>query len=235
MKTTRIIVLAAGLTLGGAAGAAAQTVDAKAYLDVNVAGQTQSTTVSTISTFSLFGETGATSSSQTVGQGLIFDAGAGYHVGKHFTVGVAVSRFTRAPEGTVSVTTPDPIAFNSFSVLSASPKLRQTELATNVKLAYLVRVSDNMDVAISGGPSFVRLSKEIASGNVVNGAPQIVMATQTGTGVGAHGGLDVNYLFTPRLGTGVFVRYLRAQVDLPAASGLKVGGFQGGLGLRVRF
>ena len=76
---------------------------------------------------------------------------------------------------------------------------------------------------------------EIASGNVVNGTPQIAIATQTGSGVGAHGGLDVNYLFSPRLGAGVFVRYLRAQVDLPAASGVKVGGFQGGLGLRLRF
>jgi hypothetical protein len=49
-----------------------------------------------------------------------------------------------------------------------------------------------------------------------------------------HGGLDVNYFFTSRLGAGLFVRYLRAQVDLPAASGVKAGGFQGGLGLRVR-
>jgi opacity protein-like surface antigen len=235
MKTTRIIVLATGLTLAAAAGAAAQAVEPKAYLDVNVAGQTQSTTVSTSSTFSLFGETGATSSSQTVGQGLMFDAGAGYHVRRDFTIGVAVSRFTRAPEGTVLVTSPDPIAFNSFSVLSATPKLRQTELATSVKLAYLVQVGKSMEVSISGGPSFVRLSKEIASGNVVNGAPQIAIASQTGSGIGAYGGLDLNYLFTPRLGTGVFVRYLRAQVDLPAASDLKVGGFQGGLGLRVRF
>jgi hypothetical protein len=92
-----------------------------------------------------------------------------------------------------------------------------------------------MDVVISTGPSFVRLSKEIANGNVVNGTAQIAVATQTGTTVGAHVGLDVNYLFTSRLGAGVFVRYLRAQVDLPAASGVKVGGFQGGLGLRVRF
>ena len=235
MTITRIIVFAICLTVADAAAAAAQPVDPKAYLDVNIAGQTQSTTVSTSSTFSLFGETGATSSSQTVGQGLMFDAGAGYHVRKDFTIGVAVSRFTRAPDGTVLVTTPDPIAFNSFSVLSATPKLRQTELATSVKLAYLARVSDTMEVSISGGPSFVRLSKEIATGSVVNGAPQIAIASQTGTGIGAFGGLDVNYLFTPRLGTGVFVRYLRAQVDLPAASDLKVGGFQGGLGLRVRF
>ena len=234
MKTTSIIVLASGLTLVGASGVAAQTVDPKAYVDVNIAGQTQSVTFATSSTFSLYGETGATSSSQTVGKGLMFDAGGGYFVRKDFAVGVMVSMFTRSPEGVVSVTTPDPIAFNSFTVLTSSPKLKQTELATSIKLAYLLRVNDAMDVVISAGPSFVRLSKEIASGNVVNGAPQIAIATQTGTGVGAHGGLDVNYLFSSRLGAGVFVRYLRAQVDLPAASAIKVGGFQGGLGLRIR-
>ena len=42
-------------------------------------------------------------------------------------------------------------------------------------------------------------------------------------------------VYAVTLGTGVFVRYLRAQVDLPAAADLKVGGFQGGVGLRVRF
>jgi hypothetical protein len=165
----------------------------------------------------------------------MFDAGGGYFVRKTFAVGVMVSMFTRSPEGAVSVTTPDPIAFNSFTVLTSAPKLKQTELATSIKLAYLLRVTNAMDVVVSGGPSFVRLSKEIASANVVNGAPQIAIATQTGNTVGAHGGLDVNYLLTPNVGAGLFVRYLAAQVDLPAAPGVKVGGFQGGLGLRFRF
>jgi hypothetical protein len=235
MKTTSIMVLTAGVALACASGAAAQTVAPKAYADVNIAGQTQSVTFVTSSTFSLYGETGRASSSQTVGKGLMFDGGAGYFVRKDFAVGVMVSMFTRSPEGAVSIATPDPIAFNSFTVLTASPKLKQTELATHIKLAYLLRVNGAMDVVISAGPSFVRLTKEIASGNLVNGAPQIAVATQTANAVGAHGGLDVNYLFTPRLGAGLFVRYLRAQVDLPAASGVKVGGFQGGLGLRVRF
>ena len=37
-----------------------------------------------------------------------------------FAVGVMVSIFTRSPEGTVSVTTPDPIAFNSFNQQQSS-------------------------------------------------------------------------------------------------------------------
>jgi opacity protein-like surface antigen len=234
-KTTSVIVLASGLTLAGAAVAAAQTAAAKAYVDLNIAGQTQSNTVVTTSTFSLYGETGGTSFSQTVGKGLVFDGGAGYFVRKNFTVGVALSMFTRSPAAAVSVTTPDPIAFNSFTVVSASPKLKQTELGTHIRLAYLVPLNDKAQIAIVAGPSIVRLSKEIATGNVVNGAAQIAVETQTGTGFGAHGGLDFTYLFTPRLGGGIFVRYLRADVDLPAASGVKVGGFQGGLGLRVRF
>lgn len=235
MRTASLIVLAISLTLARAPGVTAQTVDPKAYVDVNVGGQTQSNTFATSSTFSLFGETGSTSSSQTVGKGLMFDAGGGYFVRKDFAVGVMVCMFTRAPEGTVSVATPDPVAFNSFTVLTSSPKLKHTELATSIKLAYRVRVNDAVDVVISAGPSFVRLSKEIATGSVVNGAPQITIATQTGNAIGGHGGLDVNYLFTRSVGAGLFVRYLRAQVDLPAAAGVKVGGFQGGLGLRFHF
>jgi len=234
-KTTSVIVLASGLTLTGAAAAPAQTTDPKVYVDLNIAGQTQSNTVVTTSSFSLYGETGGTSFSQTVGEGLLLDGGAGYFVRKNLAVGVAVSLFTRSPAANVSVATPDPIAFNSFTVVSASPRLKQTELGTHIKLAYLVALNDKAEIALSAGPSIVRLSKEIASGTVVNGAAQISVATQTGTGFGAHGGLDFNYLFTPRLGGGIFVRYLRAQVDLPAASGVKVGGFQGGLGLRLRF
>jgi len=234
-KTTSVIVLASGLTLAVAAAAAAQTADPKVYVDLNIAGQTQSNTVVASSSFSLYGETGGTSFSQTVGKGLVFDGGAGYFIRKNLAVGVAVSLFTRSPAANVSVATPDPIAFNSFTVLSASPKLKQTELGTHIKLAYLVPLNDKAAIAISAGPSIVRLNKEIASGTVVNGAAQIAVETQTGTGFGAHGGLDFSYLFTPRLGGGIFVRYLRAQVDLPAASAVKVGGFQGGLGLRLRF
>lgn len=233
MKTASIIALAAGLT-AAASGVAAQGIDPKAYVDVNVGGQTQSVTIASSSTFSLYGETGATSSSQTVGRGLVFDAGAGGFVRKNFSIGVLVSMFTRAPTGTVFVATPDPIAFNSLAVVTASPKLTQTDLGAHIKLAYLMPVNDRTVVTISAGPSFVRVSKEIATVSLTGGTAQIGIASQSGSAVGAHAGLDVNYLFTPRLGAGLFVRYVAAHVDLPAASGVKVGGFQGGLGLRIR-
>jgi ABC-type glycerol-3-phosphate transport system substrate-binding protein len=235
MTTTRIIVLAAGLALFGASGASAQTEDPKVYGDLNIAGQTQSVTIATSSTFPLYGESGGTSSSVTVGRGLVFDAGAGYFVRKHLAVGIAVSLFTRSPTGTAFVTLPDPIAYNSFTTLAAAPKLAQTELGTHLKLVYVYPINDKLNVAISAGPSIVRVDKEIATASVVNGAAQITVASQTGTAIGGNGGLDLNYFFSPRIGGGLFVRYILGEVNLPAASSVKVGGFQGGLGLRVRF
>jgi hypothetical protein len=237
-KTTSIVALAASLLLGDAgaarAQAAAQTVDPQAYGELNIAGQMQSVTVSSSSTFSLFGETGGTNFSHTVGNGLVFDGSGGYFIRKNLAVGASVSMFTRAPAGTVSISTPDPIAFNSFTVTSAEPKLKHTELGMHIKLSYRVPITDTIDVTVYGGPSFIRLTKEIATASVVNGAAQIATVSQSGTGIGAHGGVDLAYLFTRQVGGGIFVRYVGATVNLPAAS-VNVGGLQAGLGLRLRF
>ena len=48
--------------------------------------------------------------------------------------------------------------------------MTQKELGTHIKIVYLVPINDKMDVAIGGGPSFMRLSRDIASASVVNGA-----------------------------------------------------------------
>jgi len=234
-KTTSILALVMGLALSGISAASAQTAESKAYLDLNLAGQTQSVTVATSSNVALFDELATTSSSVTVGKGLVFDGGAGYRVRPDLAIGVAVSLFTRSPTGTVSVSVPDPLVFGVFSSLSAEPPLTQTELGTHIKVAYVWRVNNQMDFTISAGPSFVHLSKQIATATIDGSKPTITVVTQTGNGVGVNGGLEINYMFTPLLGGGVFARYVRADVDLPAVSGVKVGGFQGGLGLRVRF
>jgi hypothetical protein len=233
-RTTNMIGMLTGLALAGASGVAAQTVDPKAYIDVHIAGQTQSVTVASSSAFSLYGEPATTSTSQTVGKGLAFDGGAGYRIWNNVSIGVAVSMFTRSPAAAITITTPDPIVFGAFSTLTASPQLRQRELGTHIKLAYALRLNETFEVAISGGPSFVHLRKDIASASAVTGTPQISVVTQTAMATGGHGGLDATYIFTPRVGASVFARYVAATADLPAAS-VPVGGFQGGLGVRLRF
>jgi hypothetical protein len=81
----------------------------------------------------------------------------------------------------------------------------------------------------------MQLSREIASASGVNGEGQIAVAEQKATAWGGHGSLAINYLATPRLGGGVFARYVAAKADLPAAAGIKLGRFQVGFGLHFRF
>jgi len=234
-KTTTIIGLALGLAVSAVSDAAAQTAGSRAYVDLNIAGQTQSVTLATSSAVPLFGELGTTRTSQTVGKGLVFDGGAGYRVRPGLAIGVAFSTFTRNPAGTVSVTVPDPLVFGRFTVVGAEPKLNHSEFGTHVKISYVRRINETVNVALSGGPSFIRLRQDIAGATLAGGVPIVTVVRQTATAVGVNAGLDLNYFVMPRVGGGVFVRYVGAQADLPAASGVKVGGFQGGLGLRVRF
>ena len=55
--------------------------------------------------------------------------------------------------------------------------------------------------------------------------------------MGYHLGVDFRYLFIRNAGLGAFVRYTSGSVDTSVVDGGKidVGGFQYGVGLRVRF
>jgi hypothetical protein len=235
MTNIKTVIMLAGLALAGAADAGAQTAGSNLYFDLNLAGQTQSVTLETSAVAPIFGEVGTASTSQTVGKGLLVDFGGGYRIRSNVAVGIAFSLFSRSPTGSVEVSVPDPIAFGAFTSLSAAPTLTQSEFGTHVKIAYLGHLSDKIDLVVSGGPSFVRLSKDIVGATLTGSSASITVERQTGSSVGVNGAVDLNYFFTQRLGGGVFARYVAASVDLPAASGLKVGGFQGGLGVRLRF
>jgi len=84
-------------------------------------------------------------------------------------------------------------------------------------------------------PSVIRLQQAIAGIAVDSSAPVITATNESGTALGANGGLDVAYWLHARYGVGFFARYAAGSVNLPSASSVKVGGFQGGGGLRLRF
>ena len=62
-----------------------------------------------------------------------------------------------------------------------------------------------------------------------------VVETEKKTAIGLNIGVDGSYLFTRNVGAGIFLRYAGAEADLPSAPDLRVGGFQFGVGARVRF
>ena len=52
---------------------------------------------------------------------------------------------------------------------------------------------------------------------------------------GGNAGADATRLLSNRWGVGLLARYVLATVDLPSASGVKVGGLQIEAGLRFKF
>jgi hypothetical protein len=50
-----------------------------------------------------------------------------------------------------------------------------------------------------------------------------------------HAGVEAVRHLSSRFGVALFGRYVFAQVDLPSATGVDVGGLQAGGGLRIKF
>jgi hypothetical protein len=67
----------------------------------------------------------------------------------------------------------------------------------------------------------------------------VSQATTTGSQIGFNIGADMTYRFANNFGIGAIVRYAAATVSLEPEGGdtadVKVGGFQFGGGLRIRF
>ncbi len=238
-NTTTTLVLIAGFALAGASRAAAQTkAPGTAYVDVNIGGQTSSRTLSTSSTFTLYEETATTSTSQTIGSGAMFDIGGGYRFWNNLAAGISFSTFSKTAGGSVSARIPDPVFFDRFTNVDvAAPGLKRSEFGTHIKLVYFIAINDKLDVAVSGGPSFIHVSQDLSTVSVPSGTQTVTVGVvnQTGTATGGNIGADVNYMITPRYGAGFFLRYAGGSVDLAAAPNVKAGGVQIGVGGRVRF
>lgn len=239
IKTTSVMAMITGLVLGAASMAAAQTkAPGSAFIDINVGAQTGTKTLATSSSFSLYDETATVATSQSIGSGPVFDFGGGYRIWKNLAVGLSFSAYSRTVTGSLTATVPDPIFYNKFTTVSVqSPGLKRSEFGTHVKFIYYIEVNEKVDVAISGGPSFIRVSQDVSSATIPSGTTNVsvTIANQSGTAKGGNVGADVNYKIAPKWGVGFFLRYAGGSVDLPVATGVKAGGLQAGAGARLRF
>lgn len=238
-KTTSIVVLLAGFVLAGSSPALAQTPAANTvFIDVNGGGQTQSRAINTSASFPIYGETATVNDAQKIASGPIFDISGGYRVWRGLSVGVGFSAFSRTSIGTVIASVPNPIVFNRpLAVTASSGDLKHSELGTHVMAVWFIPVTDEIDVDFFAGPSFIRVQQDVMTASVPPGTQTVNVATtrQTGTARGGNVGISASYLFSRHYGAGLFMRYAGGSVDLPAVSNLKVGGFQIGGGMRLRY
>ena len=124
------------------------------------------------------------------------------------------------------------------TVTSTQPGLAHSENGVHLQAVWFIPATDKIDVALSIGPSFIHVTQELVSTVTIPSGTQsvnIAVGSEEGTAKGVNVGVDGNYLFTRNIGAGIFIRYAGGSVDLPSAPDLSVGGFQIGIGARIRF
>jgi hypothetical protein len=242
-KVTTVVALMATFLAAGAGSVRAQGQSApetKVFLSVDVGAQPQQRTIETSSSFALYDETATIKSSQPIHNGPMFGVTGGYRLMPHIGVAVGLTMFNaRASDSTVVASIPDLVFFSRpKTVTQTATGLKHSETGVHIQGVWFYPVGAKLEIVIAGGPSVIRVKLDlITNPTVPTGTQNLVVtsSTQSHRGVGFNAGFEGNYFLSARLGVGLFVRYVGGTVDLPAVTGLKVGGAQAGLGARVRF
>lgn len=213
----------------------------KAFVNVTFGAQTGKHTVSTSSTFDLYEEQGTVDSSQRVGGGGFFDMSGGYRVRKNLAAGIGYSWAGSKDDAAINALVPHPDVTDQLRAVSATaPGMKHSEPALHFFAAYMVPVTDKIDVGVSAGPSIFFVSQDLPTAlSVSEPGPTVTQVTtekSSKTSVGLNIGVDVAYMVTKLWGVGGLMRYTWGSVDLDnATDSLTVGGFQIGVGARLRF
>jgi hypothetical protein len=239
-KTLTVLGLLAGLT-GAAIPAAAQApspATEKVFVNVNIGGQFSDRTIAAAITTPVYEETATLSSSTDVSGGVLFDVSAGYRVWGDIFAALAITAFGDSASADYTASVPNPTFFDRPLVTTGSvADLKRREVGFHPQLVWAHPLTDKVDLAVSVGPSFVRLSQDVLETLLVPAGTQTGIPTvgrEKATAVGGHIGADVTYTISPRYGAGAFFRYVAASADLPSVENAKTGGAQLGVGVRVR-
>jgi hypothetical protein len=180
--------------------------------------------------------------------GGLIDVGASYRVWKHLGAGVAVSRAVGDGSAQVDASIPHPFHDNQPRTISGKENgIVHAETGVHLEVQYLVPTSTRLHVVLAAGPSWLSVEQEAVTGVIVSESYPYDTAAFGGavtkllntSGPGFHAGVDVAWMFSRSAGIGGLVRYTHANLDLDVAEGrtigLKAGGVQGGIGIRIKF
>jgi hypothetical protein len=143
-------------------------------------------------------------------------------------------------DGSLTGNVPDPVFFDrARAVTKTFTGLKHSENAVHIDAILMIPVANKMDVGISAGPTIFSVKQDtIPSLTVTEPGPTVTttVVSATKTTVGFNIGADLQYMLRKKYGVGGFARYSVGSVSLPGATDkLTVGGFQIGVGARVRF
>lgn len=217
------------------------------HVSVNGGYQATSNDFRQNTTFTEHLEQGSFDTAYPVKSGPQFDVGGGVRVWRNLAVGATVSRYSKDGTADVTAQIPHPFFFGRNRSIQGAAGAAREELAAHVQAAWLVPVTNRVDIALMGGPSWFNVKQGIVSGVDYRDSYPFDSATfaaasverQSKSALGFNAGVDLAVRFSRYVGVGGFVRFSRASVEFPAPDGAGVeavaGGAQTGAGLRLRF
>jgi hypothetical protein len=251
MTSTRL----AGLLTFGALILAASLASAQGpapfefgYAHLNLGVQASSHDVNQDIGFPLYLETARIQTGGSGGGGVLFDIGGGVRVWRQLYGGLSFTRGSNTEDASLTASVPHPRAFDQFRTVSGTATgLTHTEQALHLQAMWRIPITTKFDISIGGGPTFYSVKQDLVSGITIAeiGDPTtgvnltgVTKERDSASTVGYNLGADGTYLLTERFGVGGFLRFTGGSVDLETGGntvGIDVGGFQIGVGGRVRF
>jgi hypothetical protein len=249
------VLAVSGILCVAASRAEAQARDwqDRGFIGGNLGLQPQSRTFTEAAGPVIYGESGSITVPHTIDSGPFVDVSAGVRVWENFGVGLGYSRFSSSETAAFTGNVPNPIIFGKpRQVSGALTDVGHTETAVHAELLWMQTFSPEFQVAAILGLSLVNLRQDLVSAvTLTEGAPPFTTVTVSSVGTVSTSktdpaltfGADAMYFFSKRAGVGGFIRYSRlsgGNIDLPSPTGsgevsVDAGGFQTGVGLRVRF
>jgi hypothetical protein len=244
MKTT--VSLAAFLIVVSATIASAQTPRVSIAAGASVQPTTNSFTDATA--FPYLQETARLEGDYDVGDGVAFDVGATIRFWRRLGVGVGVTSVTRSSSAETIGTFPHPFFLNTNRTLTVSEaNLDRKETGVHLSVAFDVLQSDRLGINLFAGPSYFLFDQAVVESlDPIETYPYDALEARVQTGsadgnaLGFHAGFDAGWFFTRNVGVGGMLRFTQAtksgfRIGDGDPFDLKIGGFQGGGGLRIRF
>ena len=241
----RVAIILVGVLLSGAVRESSaqmlQSTD-RVFAGVSFGAQTKARTFTASGSQPLYDETATFESSVGIGSDRLIDISAGVRVWKNVALGAGWASYSDSGTATLNASIPDPLFFDTPHARSASePGMEHDEQQINLSVYWLQPVTDRVDVSLYAGPTFFSVTQDLLTGiTVPSGGTTIGAVTKTTldeSTIGVHFGVDVRYLVLENVGAGAFVRYTSGKLDTTLVDGgsMDLGGFQYGVGLRLRF
>lgn len=252
MRSAFMVVCALAMAVPSAA-------QSRGWVDVNfgVAGAAQSRVTTETNIPDGEGEFETYRVSYNAPTGAAFDFGGGFMFTRVLGAGIQFTGTAHEDAADLSIRIPHPRFFDAHASDSGptDQKLQRVEGGVNLSLVAALPTSNSrLSVRVYGGPTHFRLKADAINDirylqhfGLFTTANSVEITSWTSeeveeTGWGFHAGADLGYFFNRYVGIGGFARLTRGTVTFTPSDfavdedlDVRVGGFQAGGGLRVRF